>query len=143
MASTFYFVLTSLYEQLETHSDVNYDSLKATENSPDSLEWKNISLNDLDSLEEFSVSRDTPTDSLNSEDSTFDSLECESLSLIKSLRNDNNDTSSSNQENREHETLEEKEQNIPTNVLEYLMFYGKNIFLNRFCKHCWPCVGSL
>ena len=115
LASTFYFVLTSLYEQLESQRDQNFDSLKTTENSPDSLECENISLNDLDSLEDYSVSRETPTDSLNTEDSTLDSLECKSLSLIKSLNNDIN-----------HE--EEGTEHVPTNVLELLMFCGKMLF---------------
>ena len=117
LASTIYFVLSSLYEQLETQCDVNYDSLKTTENAPDSLECENISLNDLDNLEEFSVSRETPTDSLNTEDSTFDSLECKSLSHIKSSSNDIH-----------HEDPGGTE-HVPTNVLELLMFYGKMFFL--------------
>ena len=120
LASTVYFVLTSLYEHLETQCDVNYDSLNAlntTENAPDSLECEIISLNDLDSLEEISVSRETPTDSLNTEDSTFDSLECKSLSHIKSL---NNDIHHEDPGGTEH---------VPTNVLELLMFCGKMVFL--------------
>ena len=122
LASTFYFVLTSLYEQLETQCDNNFDSLKTTENSPDSLECENISLNDLDSLEDYSVSRETPTDSLNTEDSTFDSLECKSLSLIKSLNND------INHEEGTEQAVQQSEQEVPTNVLELLMFCGKVLF---------------
>ena len=130
LASTFYFVLTSLYEQLETQRDHNFDSLKTTENSPDSLECENISLNDLDSLEDYSVSRETPTDSLNTEDSTFDSLECKSLSLIKSFNSDIN-----------HE--EEGTEHVPTNVLELLMFCGKMLFfLVDIGTPLSLCVGS-
>ena len=123
LASTFYFVLTSLYEQLETQCDNNFDSLKTTENSPDSLECENISLNDLDSLEDYSVSRETPTDSLNTEDSTFDSLECKSLSLIKSLNNDIN-----HEEEGTEQAVQQSEEEFPTNVLELLMFCGKVLF---------------
>ena len=124
MASTFYFALSSLYEQLETHCDVHFDSLKAPEKAPDSLEYENISLYDLDSLEEFSVSRDTPSDSLNTEDSTFDSLECKSLNHVKSFNNDTNDTSLSQEKNRQLVAPGETEY-APTNVFEFLMFFGK------------------
>ena len=136
LASTIYFVLSSLYEQLETQCDVNYDSLKTTENAPDSLECENISLNDLDSLEEFSVSRETPTDSLNTEDSTFDSLECKSLSHIKSLSNDIH-----------HEDPGGTE-HVPTNVLELLLFSGNMLFLvnngtvSPLCRKLRPNSGE-
>ena len=124
MASTFYFALSSLYEQLEAHCDLHFDSLKATEKAPDSLECENISLYDLDSLEEFTVSRDTPTDSLNTEDSTFDSLECKSLNHVKSFNNDTNDTSLSQDKKCQLEVPGDTEY-VPTNVLEFLMFFGK------------------
>ena len=68
--------------------------------------------------------RNSLTDSLNTEDSTFDSLECKTLNHVKSFNNDTNDTSLSQEKNRQLVVPGETEY-APTNVFEFLMFFGK------------------
>ena len=137
LAFSFYFDLDNLYRRLDILCDVNFDSLEVKEKTPDSLEAEIMSICDLDSLEKFSVPRDTPTDSFNADDPNSDSLECKSLqNLVINLKHD--DINQNNVISTQHKNCQHipsrgfKKDHVPTNVLEFLIFYGNDVFIILF-----------
>ena len=138
-----FFDLHSLQDKLDTFGQVYADSLEPSLYCPDSLDTGHVTLCDEDSLDSVASYKDSPCDSLDSDQPSH--LSCDSLEdqcseyVLKQEEENQSDHKTTRTSSTEHCGCQHlvrhggrvscdkiPGQHVPTNVLEFLIFFGTN-----------------